>query len=99
MRSFRQRAAALVTAGTVALSAFVSGAGQAVAAEPPPSPQQIQQMIENKLGMDILWNAPRGNPARAMVLTGTNPQIQSFTITCIISYPPLRIRCTIDFSA
>ena len=65
-------------------------------------------MINTKTGIPFKWNKPEGNwpmtqnraRSRAMHLTGTGTMGQdlSVTISCIITYPPLRAKCTINFN-
>lgn len=74
---------------------FVPVPAMAVAA--PPSLDDVKETIEDQTGLDIEWTTTAGRSARGALLRGTGTigeEELSFTITCIVTYPPLRIRCT-----
>jgi hypothetical protein len=72
-----------------------------------PSVEQVEQMINTKTGLDIQWKTMKGswtkpgkNYKRTLKLSGTGSmgQATKFSINCNVSYPPLSIKCTINFS-
>jgi len=94
MHTMGKKLATLVTASVMTIASLAS-ATPAMAAKAP-NVRQIQQTIESSYG-DIDWTKTRDTLSDGRLrLIGTDEQAR-FRIDCIISYPPLRIRCTITF--
>lgn len=96
--SVAQRPAALLAAGAILLSTM-GGFTPALANGEVPSLEDAQEEVEEETGWDIDWDDPIGRSARAGLIRGTaeigdEVEIQ---IECIVTYPPLRIRCRISF--
>lgn len=64
-----------------------------------PSAQEVEKMIEQRVGVPITWTDEKSSP-RHMKLKGTGTLNQSldFRIDCYVSYPPLKVGCTITFA-
>lgn len=111
MNCSRKRAVSLLT-GAMALSAiFVPLSAGAVSIPNfptfpnlPPQIPAIQDMVEAKTGLDVNWsflpaqtwtNLYLGKPAtiQGSTMLGTVPA----NLTCTVTFPPLKVKCSMSF--
>lgn len=101
MQDLCRKLAAVAAAGVISASAVIPAT---VAAPAAPSQQQmlnsLERRLEGQLRRDVTFQSVRGSLPGTMTVIGTAPGTgaQRFRIDCTISYPPLRISCTISFA-
>ena len=99
LRLLAKRTTSLL-AGALVLGNFLIPLPAMAVAEAP-SIASVQETIEEQTNLDIVWTTVVGRDARGAFLrgTGTIGDGLAMTISCIVTYPPLKIRCTISVNA
>jgi hypothetical protein len=109
MSLIKKRLLSLVLAGAVGVVTFLpaesaSAAGilplstavQQARAQQQPSIRSIQRLIERTVGIPIVWDGVEGAlEDGALTMSGHDVRASGIVIECEITFPPLRIRCTI----